>query len=575
MMSSNVNSLGVPVDHDGMPLEDGVLGANVAPFAVNAAVFEEIFSGSGKDVAMKSAHLEADGHGGIPSSCGGIPLETVTVEDYVSSDDEPLSPNSAFELCKNNTSATVHAMMKSTKHERDALGHTQRKLSTVLKFLKAKGFSEEAVFSESMPTRDDLGLPFLTISDEKSTDFAPGDGVPDPFKDKMKKKLESPPPVASIPPVVKVLDEKSEGDTLKKSWSQVVNDASPQFTPVKFDFIQLPPGNTLVSPPMEVLKQGNEKFKNCLVGTFSKGFLPFAKVTEFARKAWGPKGLIHVSQKDSHNFLFKFSEVNDVNSILARGTWFVERRPLLLHRWGTNPCQKSTTPLWVKFENIPDSYWTREGLSWLASCIGKPLCADTNTSRLEVLPFAKLCVEYNIGNELPTSLDVEVLDPVSEKIMVEKVLVSYPAKPLICNACKSLGHLVGACPKVTRQWVRKDSPDKLEQPQHSSEINKKDQVHPVLVETKELVGDAQPEAAVVSTTAVQDDSDWHQVKRKNSAGFSSSGHPHSNHDTAAPPVVKATPADTMPIYSALSRTLSKNQRKKAKKSGGKSPPFKQ
>lgn len=83
-----------------------------------------------------------------------------------------------------------------------------------------------------------------------------------------------------------------------------------------------------------------------------------------------------------------------------------------------NPCHKTSMPLWVKFENVPDSYWTREGLSWLSSSIGKPLCADSNTSRLEVLPFAKLCVEYEIGNSLPTCLDVEVLDPVSEKILL-------------------------------------------------------------------------------------------------------------------------------------------------------------
>lgn len=51
-----------------------------------------------------------------------------------------------------------------------------------------------------------------------------------------------------------------------------------------------------------------------------------------------------------------------------------------------------------------------------------------------------------------------MIDPDSEIKHVESVLVSYPSRPLVCTACNSLGHLIGACPKVTRQWVKKQRP---------------------------------------------------------------------------------------------------------------------
>lgn len=149
-----------------------------------------------------------------------------------------------------------------------------------------------------------------------------------------------------------------------------------------------------------------------------------------------------------------------MNSVLSTGTWYIEKRPLLVHAWGTSPGNISHMPLWVRFDRVPDSYWTREGLSCLGSAIGKRLIPDELTKKLEILPFAKLCVDYTIGDALPTKLNVEVLGPNSDKVTIHEVLVSYPTMPTVCHGCRSLGHLSGAYPKTTRIWVaKKDKTD--------------------------------------------------------------------------------------------------------------------
>lgn len=362
-MDTNVDSQGFAVDHDGVRLEDTIPDGG-APFAISGAVFQELFAGSGKEGFVEAPHLEANVdvglNGAVQSSSGGIHVtDDVTVEDYVSSDEEPLSPNSAFAHCKMGTSATVHAVLQTSKHERDALIRTRKKLANVLSFLKSKGFTEENVLeacSESpLMVRDDFGLPMLekksgvniaskvfdknlqspveglcskaSISDEPKCN-------PDPFKDKLKEKIDDASLSNQNHLPSKVRDTSTISGDVKKSWTQVVNESLPTVHPIQFDHIQLPVGVTKISPPVEVLKHGNDKFKNCLVGTFSKGILSYAKVLEFAQKTWGHKGLLHVSQKDSHTFLFRFKESNNINGILARGTWFVERRPLILHPWG-------------------------------------------------------------------------------------------------------------------------------------------------------------------------------------------------------------------------------------------------
>lgn len=75
--------------------------------------------------------------------------------------------------------------------------------------------------------------------------------------------------------------------------------------------------------------------------------------------------------------------------------------------------------------------------------------------KLEIIPFAKMCVEYTIGDDLPSAVKVEVLNPNSDTLEMHEVLISYPNKPIICTGCCTLGHLVGACPKTIRKWVEK------------------------------------------------------------------------------------------------------------------------
>lgn len=48
-----------------------------------------------------------------------------------------------------------------------------------------------------------------------------------------------------------------------------------------------------------------------------------------------------------------------------------------------------------------------------------------------------------------------VLDPVTEEKTQSEVFVHYASKPLVCEACNSLGHTTSVCPRVKRIWVQK------------------------------------------------------------------------------------------------------------------------
>lgn len=87
-----------------------------------------------------------------------------------------------------------------------------------------------------------------------------------------------------------------------------------------------------------MLKKGIDKMKNCIVSRFTKGKLAYNKLVSFANNALQKLGLSHVAQKDDRTFTFIFASEAQKNTILARGTWYIHRQPLVMTAWGTNLC---------------------------------------------------------------------------------------------------------------------------------------------------------------------------------------------------------------------------------------------
>lgn len=90
------------------------------------------------------------------------------------------------------------------------------------------------------------------------------------------------------------------------------------------------------------------------------------------------------------------------------------------------------------------------------------------------MPYAKMYVDYKIGNDLLEKIKAVVLDSQKNKSVVE-VNISYQEKPMVCSGCKSLGHLVHPCPKIKRIWVRKEHLDPKE-PSFSDGTNEEQQI---------------------------------------------------------------------------------------------------
>ncbi|KAK4384022.1 hypothetical protein Sango_3099300 [Sesamum angolense] len=114
--------------------------------------------------------------------------------------------------------------------------------------------------------------------------------------------------------------------------------------------------------------------------------------------------------------------------------------------------------------------WTTEGLSTVASGIGRPLYPDAITRTCTRLDFARVCVMLHISSKLPKHVVIMMPNELGGESAC-KVDVEYEWLPPKCTGCSSLGHSVKECPlsKPTKPavslYVRKSMPPKQAAPE--------------------------------------------------------------------------------------------------------------
>ncbi|KAL0401927.1 UNVERIFIED_CONTAM: hypothetical protein Slati_4222600 [Sesamum latifolium] len=108
-------------------------------------------------------------------------------------------------------------------------------------------------------------------------------------------------------------------------------------------------------------------------------------------------------------------------------------------------------PVWIKLRHLPVELWTTEGLSTVASGIGKPLYPDAITRACTRLDFARVCIMLDISSKLSKHIVIMVPREDGSEFPC-KVDVEYEWLPPKCTTCMSLGHSSKGCPaKKPRQ----------------------------------------------------------------------------------------------------------------------------
>lgn len=124
--------------------------------------------------------------------------------------------------------------------------------------------------------------------------------------------------------------------------------------------------------------------------------------------------------------------------------------------------------IWVKFQNIPTECWTTEGLSTVASAVGRPLYPDAFTSSMERIDYARVCVIIDINSNFKDHVYMLLPSRDGEYNGSCKVHIEYEWRPRICSVCKNFGHKDGECP-LAKKVIQRPKPVQIFVPKVNKE----------------------------------------------------------------------------------------------------------
>ncbi|KAL0305175.1 UNVERIFIED_CONTAM: hypothetical protein Scaly_2993900 [Sesamum calycinum] len=97
-----------------------------------------------------------------------------------------------------------------------------------------------------------------------------------------------------------------------------------------------------------------------------------------------------------------------MEEVIEGGPWLFQGQPIVLQRWEPGMVLRkhkhTQVPVWIRLRHLPVEFWTDDGLSTVASGVGRPLYQDTITRACTRLDFARVCVMLDISSTLPKHL---------------------------------------------------------------------------------------------------------------------------------------------------------------------------
>ncbi|GJW04781.1 reverse transcriptase domain-containing protein [Tanacetum coccineum] len=208
------------------------------------------------------------------------------------------------------------------------------------------------------------------------------------------------------------------------------------------------------------------RYENSIVGFFLGKDPSFPVVQQYVSNTWRKFGFERITRNDDGVYLFKFATKSGRDQVIEKGPWLIRKSPIILSKWSPSVSLKrgevTKVPVWVKLYNVPVLAYSEDGLSLLATQIGKPIMLDAFTSSMCVeswgrISFARALIEIDAVVGLKKEVIMAIPEEEGDGYIKEIVRVEYEWKPPHCFDCKSFGHEFNLCPKRVREEVPNNS----------------------------------------------------------------------------------------------------------------------
>ena len=207
--------------------------------------------------------------------------------------------------------------------------------------------------------------------------------------------------------------------------------------------------------PVEIVKKVTNRFENSLYGYFLGERLAFPVVENYVKNAWTKFGLKRLMMNDAGFFFFQFNSKAGMDQVLERGPWMIRSNPILLNIWTPDSClskkDTSLVPVWVDLYDVPLVAFTEDGLSLIASKIGKPMMLDSYTNQMcnsswGRHSFARALIEIDAKDKMRDELTIAIPNNSGDGFSKQIIKIDYEWRPPQCMHCCVFGHEDNKCP---------------------------------------------------------------------------------------------------------------------------------
>ncbi|GJU16875.1 zinc knuckle CX2CX4HX4C containing protein [Tanacetum coccineum] len=123
------------------------------------------------------------------------------------------------------------------------------------------------------------------------------------------------------------------------------------------------------------------------------------------------------------NVVHTFDSIKGLEDVLESGTWMIRNSPIILKKWtmNTRSCKEELTliQVWVKIHDVSIQVFLEDGISLIASQIGKPIMLHSFTSSMCIVlwgrsSFARCLIEIKVDEALKDSITMGIPLPEGE-----------------------------------------------------------------------------------------------------------------------------------------------------------------
>ncbi|GJW84889.1 zinc knuckle CX2CX4HX4C containing protein [Tanacetum coccineum] len=170
---------------------------------------------------------------------------------------------------------------------------------------------------------------------------------------------------------------------------------------------------------------------------------------------WVKHGLKRIMMNSKGFFFFKFDSWAGVEAVLEGGPWLIRNSPIILKKWSmdTRLLKEELTriSIWLKLHDVPIQVFEEDGISLIATFIGKYVMLDSNTSSMcndswGRSSFARCLIEVNLEADLVDVVTIGIPSLIGDGFTKETIRVEYEWRPPRCDICKIFGHVHDHCP---------------------------------------------------------------------------------------------------------------------------------